>query len=192
MSQDFPTCIQCGALPESREQEHCRFCSAPLPWSEFDLRSRRVVVLVSAKSMDEAIKEVEQSDEYRRAVLALESPRYKRNPRRSRGHRKRARRRLRQRKNWAASHLGLNANETNQSWVAVALIGGFAFIQSLRWAGDGLFHFLGVAGIFSWVVIRYVNQSWETGRSLVPGRTPQRNFVMAAGILELGSTPARE
>ncbi|MGB0332421.1 MAG: hypothetical protein ACPGPE_11470, partial [Planctomycetota bacterium] len=44
-NRDFPLYVSCGAAPTSRKEESCRFCGAVLPWADFDLRSRRRLVL---------------------------------------------------------------------------------------------------------------------------------------------------
>jgi len=67
--RDFPLCGGCGAAPSSREEEACRFCGTVLTWAEFDLRSRRRVVLkeVESEAMDAALRRVEKSLEFHRA-----------------------------------------------------------------------------------------------------------------------------
>ena len=68
-TRDFPLCASCGAAPTSRKEESCRFCGAVLPWADFDLRSRRRLVLESVpeSTMDAALERVEASGAFRGA-----------------------------------------------------------------------------------------------------------------------------
>jgi len=66
----FPLCQGCGAAPTSREEEACRFCGTVLSWADFDLLSRKRVVLrdASAEVVDAALWKVETSPEFLEAT----------------------------------------------------------------------------------------------------------------------------
>jgi hypothetical protein len=66
----FPLCQGCGAVPTTREEEACRFCGTVLSWSDFDLLSRKRVVLrdASAEVVDAALWKVETSPEFLEAT----------------------------------------------------------------------------------------------------------------------------
>lgn len=59
----FPECRSCGGVPVAREEEACRFCGTVLTWADFDLRSRRRVVLEEARfeHVDAALRKVATS-----------------------------------------------------------------------------------------------------------------------------------
>lgn len=66
-TRSLPLCKSCGGAPTSRKEETCRFCGTVLSWADFDLLSRRRVVLKEARAeiVDAALWKVESSPELR-------------------------------------------------------------------------------------------------------------------------------
>lgn len=183
MTQDFPDCAKCGAAPASREDEYCRFCSAPLPWSEFDLRSRRVVVLVSSHTMQEALNRVERSDEFLRANLALKNRRSSKRTRR---------RRVRERANRRYDESGFETTSTDENAAVLMLLLACAvFIGAVNVAGMGWFGFLLVAVFASGMAIWGSHRASTTEQPKRRSFSPKRRAVLAAGIVELGAPRPR-
>lgn len=183
MTQDFPTCIQCGALPDSREVESCRFCSTPLPWSDWDLRSRRVVVLVPTNTMNDAIARVEDSSEYLISSLALK---------RSHIASRKWHRRQRSREDQLAG-IPTKRNPEIVFYMVVLFIGLFAILYVLLFAPRSSFPFFLVVVSLSVVAISVARHSTSTApRPRRQHRShqrswPKRKAVVAAGITELGA-----
>ncbi len=181
-TQDFPTCSQCGAAPISRDQESCRFCSTLLSWSEYDLRSRRVVVLVPAESMEDAISKVEGSAEFRRASLGGKGS--------DRSDRQRSGRRRRQSKPKRSS-LTVDDDLAAQGIALSAIMLGPIMAAIVHFAGAGWIQFLLVGAVASAFAIWGARRSSKTQERKWRSAIPKRSSILAAGILELGSPRAK-
>ncbi|MEM8713011.1 MAG: hypothetical protein AAGG01_18825 [Planctomycetota bacterium] len=175
MTQDYPCCSQCGAAPTSRDDEYCRFCSAPLPWAEYDLRSRRVMVVVSTSSMEEALQKVERSEAFMRARLRVE-----------RLQRTQGSIRVRRSRRGARSSAGA-VDESESDSVGHALVLGFAaFLGAVKIAGSGVWGFLLIGAVLSGLALwgtRSFSRSEHRSRRRL---RRQRKSVVAVGIAELG------
>lgn len=171
MTQDYPTCTQCGGAPKSREEEYCRYCGAPLPWSTHDLRSRRVVVLVSSHSMEEALDRVERSGEFQRASLGLRR-------------RQSSSRKIRLRHRGRGTQF---SDDTLEEFIGLlVLIVPIAFFAVVGFAGRGWPQFLIVAAGASALSIWGAQRSSTTQARRWRSANPRRRAVSAAGIVELG------
>lgn len=178
MTQDYPNCSQCGGAPTSRDEENCRFCSAPLPWSEYDLRSRRAVVLVPSRSMDDAVLRVETTPEFHRATLERRGVKTR--------HR-RARRRRREQREHGAHGVTYDEDDATLHWIVCGVL---VLPMAIFWGGQFVMQspvymaiaVLVIAGLAVWGARQSATTSTRNWRRVVP----KTRRAEAAGILELG------
>ncbi len=182
-TRDFPLCRGCGAAPSSRKEEACRFCGTVLSWADFDLRSRRRVVLkeVPADVMDAALSRVEKSLEFHRASAGR-----RRVKRRLQEFRRASRRdrELRYRTGHDAE-LAMTLSEATQTpaGLAVLLIGG-GFTAVLAFTADSMATMC--AGVFTLLALSGMNSAGNRRRRRSGATGSHAHWATPMGVLGVG------